>query len=205
MPPGPAPAAGAGAASGAGGISDRELMRRSQARQQARRETEAADTAKRAPRGMRKRATESEEPYREEYEAEERELENKRKPGRDRDRPAGGRGGVKVGGKQARLTNLARGRPVVAGGSPAEEGAGVLLGLLAYALLLAYIRYGPDGVRGWLAAKFLNRPYGPALRDAPPPPFPTKPSSPTPPSSAAAPSSSAGAPYPSARTVAVSS
>ena len=36
---------------------------------------------------------------------------------------------------------------------------GFLAGLLAYALVLNYLRGGPEGVKGWVGAKFLNRPY----------------------------------------------
>lgn len=35
---------------------------------------------------------------------------------------------------------------------------GFLAGLALYALVLNYIRYGVDGPKGWLSAKFLNRP-----------------------------------------------
>lgn len=42
--------------------------------------------------------------------------------------------------------------------SVANDGAGVLLGFVAYALLVNWLRHGPAGTKGWLAAKFLNRP-----------------------------------------------
>ncbi|KAB2809297.1 hypothetical protein F9L07_19855 [Pimelobacter simplex] len=35
--------------------------------------------------------------------------------------------------------------------------AGFFGGLLAYTLALNYLRYGPQGVKGWLSAKFFNR------------------------------------------------
>jgi len=41
----------------------------------------------------------------------------------------------------------------------ARDGAGFLGGLLLYVLGLNYLRHGPEGVKGWLGAKFLNRPY----------------------------------------------
>lgn len=41
-------------------------------------------------------------------------------------------------------------------GSVANDGAGFLLGLFAYALLANYLRYGVPGVKGWLSAKFIN-------------------------------------------------
>lgn len=43
----------------------------------------------------------------------------------------------------------------------ANDGAGFLGGLLLYVLALNYLRYGKDGVKGWLAAKFVNRPWSP--------------------------------------------
>lgn len=53
-------------------------------------------------------------------------------------------------------------RPASTGNGYAEEGAGVVLGVIAYALFLSYIQYGWPGVRGWFAAKFLNKPYNPS-------------------------------------------
>ncbi len=44
--------------------------------------------------------------------------------------------------------------------STVDDGAGILLGFVAYALFLAYVKGGWSGVRGWLAAKFLNRTGG---------------------------------------------
>lgn len=43
----------------------------------------------------------------------------------------------------------------------ASDGAGFLGGLLIYVLALNYLRFGRDGVKGWLAAKFVNRPWMP--------------------------------------------
>jgi hypothetical protein len=45
------------------------------------------------------------------------------------------------------------------GGSPsvADDGAGFLLGIFAWALTLAYLRGGPTGARNWLRAKFVNK------------------------------------------------
>ncbi len=45
---------------------------------------------------------------------------------------------------------------------------GFMAGLLLYTLALNYLRYGPEGVTGWLGAKFLNKPAAiapPAERD----------------------------------------
>lgn len=62
-------------------------------------------------------------------------------------------------------------------GSLANDGAGFLLGLFAYALLANYLRNGVPGVKGWLAAKFLNRPMDSSGASAP-----TKPARPSGPS-----------------------
>lgn len=51
------------------------------------------------------------------------------------------------------------GRAAAARPAVVDEGAGFVLGLVAYALLLNYLRGGIPAVRGWLAAKFINRPY----------------------------------------------
>lgn len=37
------------------------------------------------------------------------------------------------------------------------DAAGFAAGLLLYTLALNYLRYGPEGVKGWLRAKFLNQ------------------------------------------------
>jgi hypothetical protein len=52
------------------------------------------------------------------------------------------------------------GRPGGGAGSDlVNDGAGFLLGLFVYALVLNYLRGGPDRVKGWLAAKFINKPW----------------------------------------------
>lgn len=38
-----------------------------------------------------------------------------------------------------------------------DQGAGFILGMVAYALFINYLRYGWSGVTGWLSAKFLNQ------------------------------------------------
>lgn len=43
------------------------------------------------------------------------------------------------------------------GGDDTQNAAGFLMGLLAYAVAVNFIRGGRAQVRGWLAAKFLNR------------------------------------------------
>lgn len=42
-----------------------------------------------------------------------------------------------------------------------NDSAGWVLGLLVYALALNYLRGGAPQAKGWIAAKFLNRPYKP--------------------------------------------
>jgi hypothetical protein len=32
-------------------------------------------------------------------------------------------------------------------------------GIVLYAVVITYLRYGPEGVKGWLGAKLLNKPY----------------------------------------------
>jgi hypothetical protein len=71
---------------------------------------------------------------------------------------------------------VAGSKPVAKATDLAGEGAGVLLGLFAYALLVSYLQSGTAGVRAWLSAKFLNRPTGDAA-------VPRKPSAPAKPGS----------------------
>lgn len=40
----------------------------------------------------------------------------------------------------------------------ASDPAGAIAGILAYALIVNGIRYGPAGLTGWVKAKFLNQP-----------------------------------------------
>jgi hypothetical protein len=83
-------------------------------------------------------------------------------------RPAARRGG---GGATSGAARPAARR---GGGGLVDDGAGFILGLVAYALLVNYLRGGVPAVRGWLAAKFINRPYmgasaGSPAQAAPPP------------------------------------
>lgn len=43
----------------------------------------------------------------------------------------------------------------------AKDTSGFVIGLFCYVLALNYVRHGPEGVRGWLAAKFINKPWTP--------------------------------------------
>jgi hypothetical protein len=76
-----------------------------------------------------------------------------------------------------------------------EDGAGFVLGLIAYSLLLAYLRGGPDAVKGWLKAKFLNQPYKGQLAHPPAPSSPTGPSGPSSPSSPTGPAGQSVLPF----------
>lgn len=42
----------------------------------------------------------------------------------------------------------------------AKDTSGFLFGLVLYAVALSGIKYGVDGPKGWLSAKFLNKPMG---------------------------------------------
>lgn len=44
-------------------------------------------------------------------------------------------------------------------GSKVDSGAGLVLGAIAYALVVNFLRGGMPAVKGWFAAKFLNHPY----------------------------------------------
>lgn len=68
----------------------------------------------------------------------------------------------KLAGRDARNANLrsTAGAGAAKAGSVANDGAGILLGMFAYALLVNYLAGGVAGTRAWLSAKFLNRPNG---------------------------------------------
>ena len=75
--------------------------------------------------------------------------EEDRAPGRDRQpsAPSEPPSPLPSGGTPAWLS-----RPVGGG-----DGTGLLLGVVAYAVLLNFIRKGPQGVKDWANAKFLNK------------------------------------------------
>lgn len=62
---------------------------------------------------------------------------------------------IDAGGQTASAT-----RSILSARSPGSV-AGVILGLAGYAIIINYVRYGWPGVRGWFAAKFLNKPFNP--------------------------------------------
>jgi hypothetical protein len=60
-----------------------------------------------------------------------------------------------------------RGKAGAKAGSVASDGAGFVLGLLAYAVLANYLRGGVPAVKAWFAAKFLNNVAGQATAQKP--------------------------------------
>lgn len=71
-----------------------------------------------------------------------------------------------TGGRSVRKSLNSAGAPLSRGSwSPtlrpptrARDAGGLLAGLLLYTGAIVYIRYGPAGWKGWLSAKFLNKP-----------------------------------------------
>lgn len=51
------------------------------------------------------------------------------------------------------------GKSGLAGKLNADSGAGLVLGMIAYALAINYLRGGLPAVKGWFGAKFLNKAY----------------------------------------------
>jgi hypothetical protein len=49
-----------------------------------------------------------------------------------------------------------------AGRPKGADGAGAILALFAYPILVAALKNGPAAAKGWIAAKFINQPYQPA-------------------------------------------
>lgn len=76
--------------------------------------------------------------------------------------------------RSARVDKL-QGQAGAKAGTVANDGAGFLLGLLAYALMANYLRGGTPAVRAWLAAKFLNRAGSAGTPVAATPPRPAQP------------------------------
>ncbi|MEV4557790.1 hypothetical protein AB0K51_12410 [Kitasatospora sp. NPDC049285] len=71
------------------------------------------------------------------------------------------RAGAAVGkGAQASADYLSKGRwrPTLTPPTRARDAGSLLTGLLLYTVAITYIRYGAAGWRGWLSAKFLNKP-----------------------------------------------
>lgn len=66
--------------------------------------------------------------------------------GKAKGKPSGGRSGFLRPGLRPPRTLSTR------------DSAGFALGMVLYALTVSYIRYGKAGPRGWMAAKFLNKP-----------------------------------------------
>lgn len=55
---------------------------------------------------------------------------------------------------------LSRGRwqPTLKPPTRVRDAGSLLTGMLLYTAVITYVRYGPDGWKGWLGAKFLNKP-----------------------------------------------
>jgi hypothetical protein len=70
-------------------------------------------------------------------------------------KPAGGRGSKGGGFGSVPTPTLKPPRSV-----KGKDVGGFALGLVLHALVVSYIRYGKDGPKGWLKAKFLNDPIG---------------------------------------------
>lgn len=67
--------------------------------------------------------------------------------------------------RRDRALSTAAGVPSVRGPGFVNDGAGMILGLILYALALNYLQGGAPQARGWIAAKFINKAYeAPAKR-----------------------------------------
>jgi hypothetical protein len=60
--------------------------------------------------------------------------------------------------KAGKPLSKGRWRPTLRPPTRLRDGGSLLTGALLYTAAITYIRYGPDGWKGWLAAKFLNKP-----------------------------------------------
>lgn len=74
--------------------------------------------------------------------------------------PSPGSAGRKTGGKGGSSSSLRSkvASPVMSKFS-SDDLAGAVMGALGYIIVINYLRGGLPQVRGWFAAKFLNRPY----------------------------------------------
>lgn len=64
------------------------------------------------------------------------------------------------GGKKARNVagKVGKSAPIQRGGTAAVHGGSIVVGLMGYALVINYLRYGSAGVKAWLKAKLVNKP-----------------------------------------------
>jgi hypothetical protein len=69
-------------------------------------------------------------------------------------KPAAGRGGRGGGRASMPAPTLTPPKSLTSG----RDLSGFALGLVLYALSVAYLRYGPSGPKSWMKAKFLNKP-----------------------------------------------
>lgn len=74
--------------------------------------------------------------------------------------PKGARKGRKTGGKGGGRGGVSVPPPrlIPPRSVNARDWGGFAFGLILHALVVSYIRYGKEGPKGWLRAKFLNRP-----------------------------------------------
>lgn len=79
-----------------------------------------------------------------------------RSPGRGRRPTSSGSSSSGVVDRAARSASRSFPLPIP------SDGGGLILGLILYALGYNFLAGGAPQARGWLAAKFLNRPYGAA-------------------------------------------
>lgn len=59
---------------------------------------------------------------------------------------------------RATASRVTSSKPARRAVSTAQAGSGLVLGMLAWALALSFLRDGPDGPKAWLRSKFLNDP-----------------------------------------------
>lgn len=78
-----------------------------------------------------------------------------------RAKAAAGKAGAaagKAGRESAEFLSRGRWAPTLTPPSRARDTGSLLTGMLLYVALTTYLRYGLDGWKGWLSAKFLNKP-----------------------------------------------
>jgi hypothetical protein len=66
--------------------------------------------------------------------------------------------GRRLGSGAANYLSRGSWRPTLRPPTRARDAGGLLAGMLLYTGVVTYLRYGPAGWKGWLSAKFLNKP-----------------------------------------------
>jgi hypothetical protein len=64
----------------------------------------------------------------------------------------------KAGSQASEFLSRGSWSPTLRPPTRARDAGGLAFGLLLYTAVITYIRYGPAGWKGWLSAKFLNKP-----------------------------------------------